>query len=142
MEAIGAGGAFHLFVGGIKADGTYTGVNVYAAIGNTTGTAYVTCFQLEEGTIANRLNLLENGSFDRAGDNDAIPGLKANGTVICENIYDGEGRMAGQKDIAGGAEHTTTYAFADGPRMGTTTSLVERVTSGGKTSSFPTMEVP
>ncbi|MCI5699953.1 MAG: RICIN domain-containing protein, partial [Lachnospiraceae bacterium] len=152
VEAIGAGGAFHLFVKGIKADGTqvlladspgitsktdpavdggwlresvtfttddtYTGVNVYAAIGNTTGTAYVTCFQLEEGTIANRLNLLENGSFDRAGDYDAIPGLFGS-----QEVESGDGRTTANALFG---THSVHIKGTIGKRKGYTQSITLR----------------
>jgi len=42
----------------------YKGVAVIGALFNGTGSLWMTCFQLEEGSTANKFNIMENGSFE------------------------------------------------------------------------------
>ena len=52
----------------------YKGAAVIGALANAAGTAYMTCFQLEEGSMANKFNLMENGNFEQASaGSDTIP---------------------------------------------------------------------
>ncbi|MEE1178678.1 MAG: carbohydrate binding domain-containing protein, partial [Lachnospiraceae bacterium] len=81
-------------------DDTHTGVNVYATIGNAVGIAYVTCFQLEEGTVANKFNLLENGSFEKMGDTQDIPSL-----YNWQETESGDGRVTGDFPFGNCAVH-------------------------------------
>ena len=54
-------------------DSNHTAVQVIGALFDTSGTAWFTCFQLEEGDTANKFNLLENGSFVWAGAEERLP---------------------------------------------------------------------
>ena len=48
---------------------TYKYAQIIGTMFNATGTGYMTCFQLEEGSQASRFNLIENGSFEYVGTN-------------------------------------------------------------------------
>ncbi|HEY9573994.1 MAG TPA: RICIN domain-containing protein, partial [Lachnospiraceae bacterium] len=69
----------------------YKGVFVIPNIENSKGEAYVTCLQLEEGEVANPFNILENGSFEEAKENAAIP--KGYEGISTDNVLWHDGRI-------------------------------------------------
>lgn len=70
-------------------------IRIRSILSHGTGTCYMTCFQLEEGEIANKFNLMENGSFERLESGSAtIPasftGILTNSALYADGVNSSE----------------------------------------------------
>jgi len=72
---------------------TYKRAAIIGSLANASGTAYMTCFQLEEGRQANKFNLMENGNFEIASSSsetvpDTFTGIETNSATLADGrIY-------------------------------------------------------
>lgn len=69
----------------------YRGAFIIPSIEDSRGEAYVSCLQLEEGEAANHFNILENGSFEEAKENAALP--KGYEGIATDNVLWHDGRI-------------------------------------------------
>ena len=62
-------------------------VRIRSVLSHGIGTCYMTCFQLEEGAIANKFNLMENGSFERLKEGSATEPATFTGILTNLALY-------------------------------------------------------